>query len=170
MTGEEFPDEIDIAILDSLQDEFPLTSRPYRVLADRIGITEEECIYRISRLDERGVLRNISPVLESGSLGMHAGTLIAFHVPQEKVHEIAEIVNLYPKVTHNFIREHYYSLWFTLIGEDYVSVQKILTEILEKTGVPDHDILNLVSVKKYKADVRFPLNEPRGFLPEDGEP
>ncbi|NLV27781.1 MAG: Lrp/AsnC family transcriptional regulator [Methanomicrobiales archaeon] len=157
MKSEYIPDQTDMQILDSLQDSFPLTSHPYQVLAERVTISEEEFISRLSRLHDMGIIRSISPVLESKHLGMHAATLVAMHVSKEKIHAVAEIVNGFPEVTHNFIRDHYYSLWFTLIGKDHDRIDELISEILKQTNIPECDILNLISVKKYKADVRFPL-------------
>lgn len=153
----QLPDQTDMRVLDLLQDDFPLTAFPYRELAEKAGISEQEFINRSSSLQKAGILRSISPVLESETLGMNAGTLIAFHLPEERIHEIAAVVNSFPEVTHNFIRDNYYSLWFTLIEKDLESLNKLLVKILEITGISEDDVLNLISVKKYKADVRFPL-------------
>ena len=75
--------------------------------------------------------------------------------PKKRVHEIAAIISSYPEVSHNFRRDHYYALWFTISGKNEEEIQRVLTEILRRTGIPDKDVLNLPTVRKLKVDVRF---------------
>jgi len=153
------PDLTDLAILNVLQDDLPLVSRPWNTIATRLGITETEILGRMQRLEEAGIIRGISPVLESRHLGLHAATLVALHVPEERVDEIASIISSYPEVSHNFKRDHSYSLWFTIAAQNGEEVQRVLHEILERTGISASDALDLPTVKKIKIDVRF------SFLP-----
>jgi siroheme decarboxylase len=153
------PDLTDLAIINALQDDLPLVSRPWNMIAERLGITETEILDRIQRLEETGIIRGISPVLESRPLGLHAATLVALHVPEERVDEIAAIISSYPEVSHNFKRDHYYSLWFTIAAERREVVQRVLHEILDRSGISASDALDLPTVKKIKIDVRF------SFLP-----
>ncbi len=164
MSGPSPPDQTDLAILNALQDDLPLVSRPWKAIAERLGIAETEIINRMNRLKDAGIIRGISPVLESRHLGLHAATLVALHAPAEKVHEVAAIISSYPEVSHNFQRDHYYSLWFTIAAKNEKGIQKVLDEILQRTGIPDSDALDLPTVKKIKIDVRF------AFLPvQSGE-
>jgi siroheme decarboxylase len=153
------PDLTDLAILNALQDDLPLVSRPWNMIAERLGITETEILGRMQRLEEAGIIRGISPVLESRPLGLHAATLVALHVPEERVDEIAAIISSYPEVSHNFKRDHYYSLWFTIAAQNREKVQRVLHEILDRSGISASDALDLPTIKKIKIDVRF------SFLP-----
>jgi DNA-binding Lrp family transcriptional regulator len=160
MSGSSLPDQTDLAILNALQDDLPLVSRPWKAIADRLNIIETEIIERMKKLEEAGVIRGISPVLESRSLGLHAATLVALHVPEERMNEVATIISSYAEVSHNFQRDHYYSLWFTIAAQNGEGIQNVLDEILNRTGIPASDILDLPTIKKIKIDVRF------SFLPE----
>ena len=91
MSDHLLPDETNLAILNALQDDLPLVSRPWKAIADRLGIRETGMISRLKTLEEAGIIRGISPVLESRHLGLHAATLVALHVPEERVDEIAAI-------------------------------------------------------------------------------
>ncbi|MEI7856553.1 MAG: siroheme decarboxylase subunit alpha [Methanomicrobiales archaeon] len=153
-------DEIDLAVLNALQDDLPLVSRPWKAIADRIGISETEMMDRMKRLEESGIIRGISPVLESRSLGLHAATLVALHVPEGRLDEIAATISRYPEVSHNFERAHHYSLWFTIAARNEEGIRKVLNEILHQTGIPASDVLDLPTIKKIKINVRF------SFLPE----
>jgi len=76
-------------------------------------------------------------------------------VPQEKVLEVAEIINIYPQVTHNYRRKHKYNLWFTLIASSDEEILKIIEEIKFKTGI--EKIFNLPYKKLFKINVNFSL-------------
>lgn len=110
-------------------------------------------------LEESGILRGVSPVLESRQMGLHAATLVALHVPEERLEEIAAVINRFSEVSHNFQRDHYYSLWFTIAAQNADGIQRVLDEILHQTGIPASDALDLRTIKKIKIDVRF------SFLP-----
>jgi len=149
------PDRTDLVLLTALQDDLPLVPRPWRVLADRIGITEDEILRRMKTLREGGIIRGISPVLESRHLGLQAATLVALRVPEDRIDEVAAIISSYPEVSHNFRRDHSYSLWFTLAAKDREGIRKVLAEILDRTGISATDTLDLPTVSKMKIDVRF---------------
>jgi DNA-binding Lrp family transcriptional regulator len=155
MTNHVLPDTTDLHILNALQDDIPLVRRPFAAIAQRLGIPEKVLLDRLKRLQEEGIVRGISPILESRHMGLSAATLIALHVPEAQVHDIAAIISSYPEVSHNFRRDHYYALWFTLSGKNEEAIQSVLAEILRRTGIPDTDVLNLPTVKKLKVDVRF---------------
>ena len=159
MSGFSLPDETDLAILNALQDDLPLVSRPWKAIAERLGIAETDMISRMKTLKDTGIIRGISPVLESRSLGLHAATLVALHVPEQRLDEIAAVISSYQEVSHNFQRDHYYSLWFTITAQNEEGINSVLDEILKRTGIPASDVLNLPTIKKIKIDVRF------SFLP-----
>jgi DNA-binding Lrp family transcriptional regulator len=163
MSGLTLPDQTDLAILNALQGDLPLVSRPWKTIADRLGITETMMLGRMRNLEEAGIIRGISPVLESRHLGLHAATLVALHVPENSVDEIAAIISSYEEVSHNFCRDHYYSLWFTIASQNEKGIQRVLDEILQQTGIPASDVLDLPTIKKIKIDVRF------SFLPGQGK-
>jgi DNA-binding Lrp family transcriptional regulator len=155
MSGTFRPDPTDLAILDCLQDDLPLVSRPWEAIAGRVGITEPDLLARMQKLAGAGIIRGISPVLESRPLGLHAATLVALRVPEERLDEVAAIVSRYPEVSHNFQREHEYSLWFTIAAKDDAGVRAVRDAILHRAGIPASAMLDLPTVRRIKIDVRF---------------
>jgi siroheme decarboxylase len=149
------PDATDLAILNSLQDDLLLVSRPWGAIARRLGIAEPDLLSRMKNMAEAGIIRGISPVLESRPLGLHAATLVALRVPEERLDEVAAIISSYTEVSHNFQRDHDYSLWFTIAAKDEKGVRAVLDEILERSGIPVSDMLDLPTVRRIKIDVRF---------------
>lgn len=148
-------DATDLRILDVLQDNIPVVSRPFTVIARRLGIPGHVLLARLKRLQDEGIIRGISPVLESRQMGLSAATLIALRIPAERVHEVAAIVSSYPEVSHNFRRDHDYALWFTLSGRNEEDLRYVLAEIQRRAGISDEDVLNLPTVRRLKVDVRF---------------
>jgi len=156
------PDPADRKLLLSLQDDIPLVPRPYREIAARIGTTEDDVIQRLGRLQEMGIVRGLSPVIESRNVGLSAATLVALRVPESSMPAVIRQVNAYPEVSHNYRRDHPYSLWFTITGKSESRIREILGEIGEKNGLSGPDILELPTVRRFKIDVRFSFPENHG--------
>ena len=163
ITARTLPGRSDLILLDVLQDDFPLVPRPWAAIADRLGITEDDVLERLGRLQETGIIRGVSPVLESRRLGLMAATLVALRVPESRVRGIARIISSYPEVSHNYRRDHAYSIWFTLAAPTDERIAEVLAEILGRTGISPEDVLNLPTLQKYKIDVRF------SCCPDNGE-
>jgi DNA-binding Lrp family transcriptional regulator len=147
-------DSIDKKLLNRIQSDFPVTPQPFQVLGEELGLSEDEIIERIQSLRERKIIRRLGGVFDSKKLGYHS-TLIAMHVPPEKIEETAHIVSSYDGVTHNYEREDKFNLWFTLIAESEEKIEEIIAEIRQRTGVSD--ILNLPAIRLYKIKVNFDL-------------
>jgi uroporphyrinogen-III synthase/DNA-binding Lrp family transcriptional regulator len=148
-------DETDKALLTIIQDEVPLTSRPFDELGQKLGLPYTEVIRRIERLRSEGVIRRISPVLETDEVGLKARTLILMKVPPARVEEVGAIVSGFDTVTHNYERNSEYNLWFTLITSSNEELEKSLDEILEATGIPEDDVLNLPVTRRHKIKVSY---------------
>ncbi len=148
-------DEADKALLQMLQDDFPLTTRPWDTLAERLGTTAEDVMGRVGRLKEEGVIRRIGPVLETDRVGLTARTLVLMKVPPERMEEVAGIVSGFEEVTHNYERAHEYNLWFTLITPSQERLKGALAKVIDATGVPEDDVLNLPVTGRYKIGVRY---------------
>lgn len=145
-------DQVDRKILNIVQANFPITERPFQVLAEQVGMSEEEALRRTSNLKRDGVIRQIGPVFDSQKLG-YKSTLVAMAVPLGQLDEVAQIVSGYPEVTHNYGREDHYNLWFTLIAPSQERIEEILHEIREKTDISK--ILNLPAKRLFKIKVEF---------------
>ena len=145
-------DIIDKKILNRIQSDFPITSRPYLTLAKELNLTEKEVLDRISKLKKIGLIRRIGGNFVPGKLGF-VSTLCAAKVDADKISHFAEIVNKYPGVTHNYQRENNYNVWFTFIAPTMEEINANLKKIAEETGVTD--ILNLPATKVFKIRAEF---------------
>lgn len=145
-------DSLDKDILNEIQSDFPLVQRPYRELGKRLGLSEDEVLERVRRLKETGVIRRIGGNFHSNRLNF-TSTLCAAKVPEEKLELFVDTVNAYPGVTHNYLRNHPYNVWFTFIAEDMEFIESALSAIARKSGV--QEILNLPAVRVFKIKVDF---------------
>lgn len=147
-------DTMDKRILDVIQSDFPLASRPYAEIGSRLGLSEQDVLQRVRSLRENGVIRRIGANFHSRMLGWKS-TLCAASVPEEKFDDFVSVVNTYPGVTHNYLRKHSYNVWFTYIGPSWEEIERDLEEISRSTGIK---VLNLPARRMFKIKVDFPMN------------
>ncbi|MEJ2167713.1 MAG: AsnC family transcriptional regulator [Desulfobacterales bacterium] len=147
-----FLDDIDKAIINRIQSDFPITSRPYLTLADELDLTEKDVLDRVARLKRAGIIRRIGGNFVPAKLGF-VSTLCAARVPADKVSDFAAVVNRYPGVTHNYQRDNEYNVWFTFISPSMDEIETNLKKIAAETGV--RDILNLPATKVFKIKAQF---------------
>jgi siroheme decarboxylase len=147
-------DDIDRKLLNILQKEFPLEPEPFRVVAEKFGLSEDDVLERVRKLKEGGVIRRIGAVFDPRKLGF-VSTLCAARVPGDKLREFVDIVNSYAGVTHNYRRNHEYNIWFTFIAPTSEVLEKSLQEIKDRTGITD--ILSMPARKIFKIDASFEL-------------
>ena len=147
-------DTIDREILNEIQSDFPITSRPFLEVGKRLGLSEIEIIEKIKRLKSDGVIRRIGGNFNSRKLNF-TSTLCAATVPEDKIDSFVGIVNRYEGVTHNYLRNHEYNIWFTFIAPSVAYIERALKDISRETGI--HEILNLPAVKMFKIKVDFEL-------------
>jgi DNA-binding Lrp family transcriptional regulator len=145
-------DEMDRMILNEIQSHFPIEARPYQVLAEKLGCSEEEVLQRVQDLKDREVIRRIGANCNSRKLG-YTSTLCAAKVPSRLMARFVEVVNSYTGVTHNYRRDHDYNIWFTLIAPSEEKIERILREIVELTGVGE--VMSLPAERLFKIQVDF---------------
>ncbi|HHJ14983.1 MAG TPA: Lrp/AsnC family transcriptional regulator [Gammaproteobacteria bacterium] len=131
-------DDIDRRIIKQLQRGFPLTERPYRDAARPIGISESELMTRIRCMLDDGLLTRFGPLFNAERMG-GALSLCALEVPRADFETVAETVNSFPEVAHNYQREHALNMWFVLATETPQRLEEVLREIETRTGLPVYD-------------------------------
>ncbi len=120
--------DVDRELLNALQWDFPLTTRPFAHIGERLGISESETIDRCTRVKELGILRQLSAIFDTRALG-YQSALIAAKIAAEDIDDGAALVSEHPGVSHNYKRNHDYNLWYTLAvppGEDFDTHLEVL--------------------------------------------
>jgi DNA-binding Lrp family transcriptional regulator len=144
-------DEIDRAIVNGLQGGFPLCTRPYRVAAEQLHITEEALLSRLTKLLENRTLTRFGPMFDAERLG-GAFTLCAMSVPAADFERVAALVNAHPEVAHNYERGHAYNMWFVLATGSPRDIDSVVSAIQAETGYP---VVNLPRESEYFVELRL---------------
>ncbi len=130
-------DGIDRAIVDTLQGGFPLCERPYAVVAERLGIGEDELLQRLEKQLADKVLTRFGPMVQIERMG-GAFVLAALAVPEERYEAVAAQVNALPQVAHNYRREHKLNMWFVLATETPAGIPAAIAQIEAATRLKVH--------------------------------
>ncbi|MFH0775176.1 MAG: AsnC family transcriptional regulator [bacterium] len=144
--------QIDRRILDEIQRDFPVCQRPFKALAERLSLDEDEVFNRVCDLKERGIIRRIGASFDSRKLGW-TSTLVAMKIPSYLLEKTQDLLNQYDEITHSYLRDDEYNLWFTVIASSTEVICSILSQIQEKTGVSE--MLNLPVIRRFKIEAIF---------------
>jgi DNA-binding Lrp family transcriptional regulator len=139
-------------LLDGYQDGLPLVSRPFAQIAAELGVTEDQVLASLDRLQQSGVVSRVGPVLRPHRVGV--STLAAMAVPPARLEAIAERVSALPEVNHNYAREHHFNLWFVVTASDREHLRTVLDTLAEGTGL---EVMELPMVAEYFIDLGFKL-------------
>lgn len=138
-------------LCNALQSGLPICARPFAAIARGLGCEEAELLRLTGELKAAGVIRRIRAIVNYRALG-RTSTLVAAHVEPEKLEDVAQAVNALKGVSHNYLRNHHYNLWFTLQAGSQGRIGTTLTRLSERFGVQFH---SLPVVRLFKLDVRF---------------
>ncbi len=145
-------DDDDRRLLNRIQSNFPVTSQPFATIGQELGMREAEVLNRLTRLKAAGLIRRIGGNFAPEKLGF-VSTLCAAKVSPAEVDRFAAVVNRYTGVTHNYLRENDYNVWFTFIAPSMEEIEANLAAIRDATGVAD--IMNLPATRVFKIRAKF---------------
>jgi len=138
-------DELDRALINTLQGGFPICERPYAEVAARVGSDEATVITRIDSLLARGLLSRFGPMYHAAQMG-GALSLAAMEIPPQDFERVTGIVNRQPEVAHNYARDHRLSMWFVLATETAAAQQDTIARIERESGYP---VFNMPKIREY---------------------
>jgi len=146
-------DTTDRQILSIINKGIGITERPWSVIAQNVGISEDEVVQRVAGLRDAGVIRRIGAVIDTKTIGW-TSTLCAADVPDHKLDEYSAVVGGYEEVTHNYLREGRPNCWFTVIAPDQDHLLRVMTEIEHRLGIRLH---SFPARKVFKIRVKFDI-------------
>lgn len=149
-------DSVAQKLLGLLQARFPLTSKPYADLGLSLGVAEDEIIHRIEEMKTKGLIRQISPVLDARCLG-YKTTLVAMRVAETHLDRAAKFLTEHPRVSHAYEREHQFNLWFTLAVPDTADMDAELLRLADM--IEAEAFFDLPMVKVFKLRTYFSSDE-----------
>ena len=161
-------DDTDKQLLNLMQGRFPLVERPFAAVAEAAGLPEPEVLQRVERLLDKRIIREITPIFDTRALG-YQSMLVAAKVDPAYPHRAAQVINAHPGVTHNYLRNHEFNLWFTIAVEpdSRLGLQGTLDVMAERTGA--ESIRQLPTIKLFKIRMDLEMEKGTDTLAAAGE-
>jgi DNA-binding Lrp family transcriptional regulator len=149
-------DDTDKQLLNLLQSSFPLEPRPFMRVAERAGLSEEEAMRRTQRLLDQRIIRELTPIFDTPALG-YDSMLAAAKVDPENPHRAAAIINEHPGVSHNYLRNHEFNLWFTIAvaPDSALGLDRTLEVLARLTGA--ESMRQLPTVTMFKINMNLEM-------------
>jgi len=145
-------DELDKKIIGLIQKDLPLDPRPFALLADKIGITEDQFVERVLSLKKRGVIRRFGATLHHQEAGFSSNAMVAWIVPDKKIEEVGKAMSMFREVTHCYHRRPQegwkYNLYTMIHGDNRDECYQIAGRMSESTGIDEYELL--FSEKEFK--------------------
>ena len=134
-----------------IQEPLPLRADPFAAIAERLKSDEATVIEQLQKLKAFGIIRSFRATVNCRSLGKVA-TLVTAHIPANDLVAVAAVINAMPGVSHNYLRDHNFNLWFTLQADNNEQIEKLLANLSHRLGCEFH---SLPATKVFKLHVRF---------------
>jgi len=145
-------DELDKKIISLIQGDLPLDSRPFAIMADKIGITEGEFIERIKSLKKNGIMRRFGATLRHQDAGFNSNAMVAWFVPDNSIEKVGRAMADFREVSHCYQRrpqkDWKYNLYTMIHGDNRDECYKIAHRISRQTGIDEYALL--FSEKEFK--------------------
>ncbi|MCC6174866.1 MAG: AsnC family transcriptional regulator [Chloroflexi bacterium] len=151
-------DDLDKRLLNRIQSDFPLVARPYHELGQPLGLSEDEVIARMTALKAGKIVRQVSAIFDTKSLG-YKSSLVAVRVDPARIAEAARIINEHPGVTHNYERNHEYNLWFTIAVPPTSDLEAVIGRLHEMIGAETTRIM--YTLRLFKIGVNLDMTGER---------
>jgi siroheme decarboxylase len=149
-------DELDKRLLNLMQGQFPIARRPYASVAGAAQMTEDEVIARVQRLLDERIIRQVTPIFDTRALG-YSSMLVAAKVDPENPWRAATIINEHPGVSHNYLRNHEFNIWFTIATEpdSQLGLQGTLEVLAQLAGAESVRQLPTLKLFKIRMDLEM---------------
>jgi siroheme decarboxylase len=146
--------DFDRKLLHILQYEFPVSSRPFQDIANTLNVEEMEVLSFVRCFFQQGLIRRLGASINSRQVG-YVSTLVALKVSPLCIDQVSFMVNKFPEITHNYLRDGEFNMWFTAIAPNQEKLDCILGEIEISSGV--ENLVSLPAKKIFKVNVKFPM-------------
>jgi DNA-binding Lrp family transcriptional regulator len=149
-------DDTDRKLLNLMQGSFPIAPRPYQHVAGLGGVSESEVMSRVQRLLEKRIIRQVTPIFDTRALG-YSSMLVAAKVDAEHPHRAAQVINEHPGVSHNYLRNHDFNLWFTIATEpdSKLGIDDTLEILARESGAESVRQLPTLKLFKIRMDLEM---------------
>jgi DNA-binding Lrp family transcriptional regulator len=149
-------DDLDRRLLNLMQGSFPLAPRPYAAVAALAGVPEADVLARVQRLVDERIIRQVTPIYDTRALG-YASMLVAAKIDPDNPWRAAKLVNSHPGVSHNYLRNHEFNMWFTIAVErdSQLGLDRTLDVLADLTGATSIRQLPTLKLFKIRMDLEM---------------
>jgi siroheme decarboxylase len=149
-------EDLDKKLLNLMQGHFPLEPRPYASVAREAEVSEDEVMRRVQHLIDERIIRQVTPIFDTRALG-YASMLVAAKVDPENPHRAAKAINAHPGVSHNYLRNHDFNIWFTIATEpdSKLGLEGTLDALSEEAGATSVRQLPTLKMFKIRMDLEM---------------
>ncbi len=140
--------------MQTLQSDFPLVPKPYDKIAEKLKIDTDLLMARIKALMSDGIIRRLGASLNSQKLG-YRSTLAAVSIKQSDIARACELIDGFAEITHSYLRNDKFNIWFTIIAPDIERIQQILEQIQSPLALKNSQMLNLPAERLFKLNACF---------------
>ncbi len=137
--------ELEKKIIRELQGDLPLTKRPYKELADKLGIGEAELVAKVKEFTEQGIIRRFGAALRHREVGFTANAMVIWDVPDEQALDVGKIMATFNEVSHCYQRPRYpgwpYNMFTMVHGQSKQECEATAARISEKVGIKGYGLL-----------------------------
>jgi siroheme decarboxylase len=161
-------DDLDKKLLNLMQGSFPLEPRPYARVADLAGVSEDETLARVEQLIRDRIIRQVTPIFDTRALG-YSSMLVAAKVDPDNPHRAANVINSHPGVSHNYLRNHDFNIWFTIATEpdSRLGLEGTLEVLAAEAGA--ESVRQLPTLKMFKIRMDLEMEGDTGALASPAE-
>jgi DNA-binding Lrp family transcriptional regulator len=149
-------DEVDKRLLNLMQGQFAIAPRPYQHVASQAKLTEDEVMARVQRLLDERIIRQVTPIFDTRALG-YSSMLVAAKVDPEHPWRAANVINAHPGVSHNYLRNHEFNIWFTIATEpdSQLGLEGTLQVLAREAGAESVRQLPTLKLFKIRMDLEM---------------
>jgi DNA-binding Lrp family transcriptional regulator len=149
-------DDLDKRLLNLMQGQFPIAPRPYQHVASQAGVPEAEVMTRVQRLLDERIIRQVTPIFDTRALG-YSSMLVAAKVDPEHPWRAANVINAHPGVSHNYLRNHEFNIWFTIATEpdSKLGLEGTLQALAREAGAESVRQLPTLKLFKIRMDLEM---------------
>ncbi|HEY2006912.1 MAG TPA: AsnC family transcriptional regulator, partial [Solirubrobacteraceae bacterium] len=149
-------DDLDKRLLNLMQGQFPIAARPYQHVATQAAITEDEVLARVQHLLDERIIRQVTPIFDTRALG-YSSMLVAAKVDPDNPWRAANVINAHPGVSHNYLRNHEFNIWFTIATEpdSPLGLEGTLTALAKLAGAESVRQLPTLKLFKIRMDLEM---------------
>lgn len=156
-------DERDKALLNLLQSEFPLDPEPFgpitqKLTAQKFDAELDWVLSRTQQLLDARIIREITPIFDTRALG-YESMLVAASVDPENPHRAAKVINSHPGVSHNYLRNHEFNMWFTIATppDSKLGLEGTLEVLAREAGATS--VRQLPTLKLFKINMNLEMEK-----------